>query len=92
MSHPAAEIPPQHRSRFRRADAVPAMPPAEVRDAIGAAAEIYEELQASGRRVHFDVNAAPGSLTIQVLDPNGDLLSTVSPRHLLDLAAGAPLE
>jgi hypothetical protein len=92
MSHPAAELPPHHRSRFQRADAVPAMPPAEVHDAIATSAGVYEDLRASGRRVHFASDAVTGGLTIQVLDPDGDLLETLSPRQLLDLAAGAPTE
>lgn len=89
MSHPAAEIPSHHRARFHRADVIPATPPAEMLDAIGVAADVYEELEASGRRVHFDY--APGGLRIQILDTEGELLGTVSPRDLLDLAAGAPL-
>ncbi|HEY5428082.1 MAG TPA: hypothetical protein VIK04_03130 [Solirubrobacteraceae bacterium] len=92
MSHPAAEIPPQqHRPRFHRADAVPATVPVEVLDAIGAAADAYDALHASGRRVHFGLGGPAGGLTIQMLDTDGELLGTVSPRELLDLAAGAPL-
>ncbi len=89
MSHPAAQITSHRSARFHRADAIPATPPGELLDAIGAAAAAYERLEASGRQVRF--TCAPGGLTIQVLDTEGELLGTVSPRDLLELAAGAPL-
>jgi hypothetical protein len=90
MSLRATQIPGPRRSRFTVA--APADPPAEVLDAVGVAADVYEQLQAFGRRVHFDFDPdAPGSLTIQVLDADGNLLRTLSPGELLQLTTGAPL-
>lgn len=79
--------------RFSRPGAIPASLPAEVLDAIGAATDVYDQLLAGGRQVHFDfdLHSSTGKLTIQVLDTAGNLLSTVSPHELLHVAAGAPL-
>ena len=66
-------------------------PPAEVLDAVGTAADVYEQLQATGHHVHFDLKANSGELTIQLLDADGNLLRTLSPGELLEITTGAPL-
>jgi hypothetical protein len=91
MSLRAAQIPAPRRSRFTVA--APADPPAEVLDAVGTAADVYEQLEAAGHHVHFDFDSdsSSGSLTIQVLDADGNLLRTLSPGELLQITTGAPL-
>jgi hypothetical protein len=91
MSLRATQIPASRRSRFT--GAAPADPPAEVLDAVEVAADVYEQLQALGRRVHFDFDPDSGSgrLTIKLLDADGNLLRTLSPGELLQISAGAPL-
>jgi hypothetical protein len=84
-------------ARFSRsprvgADEVPASPPPEVLDAIAEANEAYERLQASGRHVHFDLNEASGQLALQLTDASGTPLRSLSPRAVLELAAGGPLD
>ncbi|HWD76875.1 MAG TPA: hypothetical protein VG371_17190 [Solirubrobacteraceae bacterium] len=74
------------------AEAIPASPPAEVLDAIGAAADAYDRLKTSGRHLHFETDPVTGKLTIQVLDDEGHLLTTLPPSKVLDLADGAPLD
>jgi hypothetical protein len=92
MSPRAAQIPAPRRRRFTAADS--ADPPAEVLDAVGTAADVYDELQASGHHVHFDLqsNSGSGALTIQLLDADGNLLRTLSPSELLQLTTGAAFD
>jgi hypothetical protein len=87
-AHPSDSV---RRRRITR-NAVPACPPAEVLDAIGAAFEAYDRLQESGRGLHFDLDSETGQLTVQVLDADGDVLGTVPPSKVLDVAAGEPLD
>jgi hypothetical protein len=91
MSLRATQIPAPRRSRFTAV--APAGPPAEVLDAVEVAADVYDQLQAFGRRVHFDFDPDSGSggLTIQVLDADGNLLRILSPGELLEITTGAPL-
>ena len=71
---------------------IPASPPPEVLEAIARAHEAYERLEASGRRVHFDLNETSGRLAMQLTDTNGAALRSLSARTVLDLAAGDPLD
>jgi hypothetical protein len=75
-----------------RTDDIPASPPPEVLDAIARAHEAYERLAASGRYVRFDFNEASGRLALELTDASGTPLRGLSPRAVLDLAAGATLD
>jgi hypothetical protein len=90
MSSRATQIPTPRR---RFTPATPPGPPTEVLDAVQTAADVYDQLRASGRHVHFDFDANSGSgrLKIQVFDADGNLLDTLSPGELLQIATGAPL-
>ena len=87
-------------SRFARlsrsprvaADGVPASPPPEVLEAIARAHEAYERLEASGRHVRLDLNEATGQLALELTDASGTPLRGLSPRAVLELAAGHPLD
>ncbi|HXD67426.1 MAG TPA: hypothetical protein VNV17_22555 [Solirubrobacteraceae bacterium] len=84
-------------SRFARcgrvgSDDIPASPPPEVLEAIARAHEAYERLEASGRHVHFDFDQASGALAIELTDALGTPLRSLSPRTVLELAAGAALD
>ena len=83
-------------SRFSRSepvhcDDIPASPPPEVLDAIARAHEAYERLEASGRHVRFDLNEATGRLAVEMTDASGASLRRLSPRAVLELAAGNAL-
>jgi hypothetical protein len=80
------------RSGRVRSDDIPASPPPEVLDAIARAHEAYARLEASGRHVHFDLNEVSGRLAIELTDASGTPLRSLSPRAVLDLAAGAALD
>ena len=84
-------------SRFARSERphcgdIPASPPREVLDAIARAHAAYERLEASGRHVHFDLNEVSGGLAIELTDAWGTPLRSLSPRTVLELAAGAALD
>ncbi|HTU97899.1 MAG TPA: hypothetical protein VMF14_18765 [Solirubrobacteraceae bacterium] len=76
------------RSAPVRSDDIPASPPAEVLEAIARAHEAYEHLEASGRHVHFDLNEATGRLAVELTDALGTPVRRLSPRAVLELAAG----
>lgn len=79
------------RSTHVRSDDIPASPPPEVLDAIARAHEAYERLEESGRHVHFHLEQATRRLALELTDATGTPLRRLSPRAVLDLAAGAPL-
>ncbi|HZE14544.1 MAG TPA: flagellar protein FlaG [Mycobacterium sp.] len=74
------------------ADDIPASPPPEVLDAMGTAADAYDRMKTAGRRLHFETDPATGRLTVQVLDPEGNVITTLPPSKVLDLAAGEELD
>jgi hypothetical protein len=80
------------RSGHVRCDDIPTSPPREVLDAIARAHAAYERLEASGRHVRFDLNEVSGRLAIELTDASGTPLRSLSPRAVLDLAAGAALD
>lgn len=75
-----------------RVDTVPASPPAEVVQEMRAAAHAADELARQERELHFERDPASGKLIVQVRDLDGNVLRTVPPSAVLDLAAGKPLE
>ncbi|HET8977306.1 MAG TPA: flagellar protein FlaG [Solirubrobacteraceae bacterium] len=78
--------------RAAPADDIPASPPPEVLDAMGTAADAYERMKTAGRRLHFATDPATGRLTVQVLDPEGNVVTTLPPSKVLDIAAGEALD
>ncbi len=72
-------------------DTFPSTPPPELTDAIAAAAQSYDNLEAGGRRLHFAVDPPTGRLSIEVHDLTGNVLSTVTPSQVLDVAGGGEL-
>ncbi len=73
-------------------DAIPATPPDEVLNAMGVAADAYDQLAASGRQLHFGIDQASGKVVVQLHDDNGSMLSTVSPSKALEVAAGESID
>ena len=70
-------------------DPAPAVP-AEVKHAISVASRAYEILQKSGRRLHFALDRAEGTVAV-LQDLNGNSLDTVSCSQVLRLAGGGSL-
>jgi hypothetical protein len=86
MSSPFARS--SRAARIRSGD-IPASPPPEVLDAIAAAHAACERLDASGRHVRFDLDETTGRLLCELTDGEGARVRDLSPRAVLDLAAGA---
>jgi hypothetical protein len=72
--------------------AIPDRPPPEVLEAMGAAAHAYDRLKTAGRRLHFETDAVTGRVTVQLLDPDGNVVTTLPPSKVLDLASGGTLD
>jgi hypothetical protein len=72
--------------------AIPDSPPPEVLEAMGAAAHAYDRLKTAGRRLHFETDAASGRVTVQLLDPDGNVVTTLPGSKVLDLASGGTLD
>jgi flagellar protein FlaG len=68
---------------------LPAAPPTEVLDAIGAAAERAAELRAQNRELHFRKDEATGRVIVQVRDLAGNVIRTIPPSSALEIMAGA---
>ncbi|MGN6189778.1 MAG: hypothetical protein ACTHOE_12850 [Conexibacter sp.] len=73
---------------------IPASPPPEVLDAIGAAGRVARELHDTGRELRFTPPSAgeDGRVRVEVCDLDGNVLRAIPPSELLDVAAGAPLD
>ena len=68
---------------------LPASPPPEVLDEIGAAADRVDQLAAAGRELHFSVDEDTNRVVIQVRDLDGNVIRTIPPSAALDVLAGA---
>ena len=73
---------------------VPSSPPAEVLEAMDAAGRVARELHANGRELRFvpPQDGAGGRVRVEVRDLDGNVLRTIPPSELLDVATGAPLD
>jgi len=101
----AFEPAPRRAPRAPRADAsaradaatlssgeIPASPPPEVLAACDAAGRVARELHAQGRELRFVPGEGGDPLRIEVRDLDGNVLHTIPPSRLLDVATGAPLD
>jgi hypothetical protein len=70
---------------------LPAEPPVEVRDAVGAAAARAAELRAANRELHFQKDERSGHVVVQVRDLAGNVIRTIPPSAALDVMSGAPV-
>lgn len=71
---------------------IPASPPPEVLDAIDAAGAVARELHEQGRELRFVGGGAGERVRIEVRDLDGNVLRTIPPSELLDVATGSPLD
>jgi hypothetical protein len=70
---------------------LPAHPPVEVREAIGAAAARAAELRAENRELHFRKDQTSGRVIVEVRDLSGNVIRTIPPSKALDIMAGAAI-
>jgi len=75
-------------------DDIPASPPPEVLEAMDAAGRVARELHETGRELRFTPpsEGSNGRVRVEVCDLDGNVLRTIPPRELLDIATGAPLD
>jgi hypothetical protein len=73
-------------------DTIPASPPPEVQEAMGVADQAYHNLKANGSELTFKIDEATGKLQIEVHDTHGNLLFTLPPSKVLDVAEGGSLQ
>ena len=73
---------------------IPSSPPADVLDAVDAAARAVRELHAQGRELHFvpASESDDGHMRVEVRDLDGNVLRTIPPSQALDVATGSPLD
>jgi FlaG protein len=73
-------------------DAIPSSPPAELWEEMQAASRRVDELRAQGRELHFSYLESEGRVQIEVRDLDGNVIRTIPPSKMLDVAGGAPLD
>lgn len=72
---------------------IPASPPPEVLEAMDAAGRVARELHETGRELRFTPpEGEHGRVRVDVCDLDGNVLRTIPPSELLDVASGGPLE
>jgi hypothetical protein len=73
---------------------VPASPPPAVLEAMSVAGRVARELHETGRELRFTPpsESGDGRVRVEVRDLDGNVLRTIPPSELLDVAAGSPLE
>jgi len=71
-------------------DAIPSSPPDEVLDAMGTAANRYNELAAQGQHVGFNIVAeGDGHMVVQIKDLQGNVISPpLAPSSVFDIIDG----
>ena len=70
---------------------IPAAPPSDVLDDIGAAADRAHQLWSENRELHFSKDSASGRMIIEVRDRAGNTIRTIPPSQALAVLAGASL-
>jgi hypothetical protein len=70
---------------------LPAGPPPEVLDAVGAAADRAAELRAQNRELHFRKDESTGRVIVQVRDLDGNVIRTIPPSAALEIMSGAAI-
>jgi hypothetical protein len=70
---------------------LPASPPPEILDEIGAAAERAQELAGLNRELHFRKDETSGRVIVEVRDLDGNVIRTIPPSHALDVMAGGAI-
>ena len=91
-THNSAPSHAEQESDSVKVDTIPSRPPPEVHEAMGVAAQAYDELQADGRQMRFKVNEGTGKLVVEIHDLHGNLLFQVPASKALDVAGGGSLD
>jgi hypothetical protein len=76
----------------RNISSVPATPPPEVLDAVGAAARAYDRLTADGVQVRFHIDDETGAVAAHVVDMRGTVLRSLTSGQVIELATTGMLD
>lgn len=68
------------------------VPPDELLEEMGLAAEVYQRLAARGRELRFRLDPPTGRVTVSVHDVDGNMLYTIPPSTALEIASGENLD
>ena len=68
----------------------PEWPPRRVWREVDEAALVWEDLQAQGCELHFEIDEDSGRLIIEMRELDGEVLGPVSPSEVLKIASGSP--
>lgn len=88
----SAPTAPAAQSESVSVDTIPTSPPDEVKDAMGVAAQAYQNLKDDGSELRFKINEKTGKLTVEVHDTHGNLMFTLPASKVLDIASGGSLQ
>jgi hypothetical protein len=88
LARPVTRTPPAQDTALV---SLPATPPTEVLDAVGAAAARAAELRASNRELHFSKDEQTERVIVEVRDLAGNVIRTIPPSHALNVMSGAAL-
>ena len=75
-----------------RLDTIPSQPPESLHGEIDTAAQRVDELRADGHELHFGFDEESGRVQVEVRDLSGNVLRTIAPSMVLDVASGAKLD
>ncbi len=70
---------------------LPASPPPSALEDMHKAAEVWQELRAQKRELHFECTGN-GRVIVQVRDLDGNVIRTIPPAKALEVASGEPLD
>jgi len=68
----------------------PEWPPKRIWREVDEAALVWEDLQAQGCELHFEVDEQSGRLVIEMRELDGEVVGTLSPSEVVALASGSP--
>jgi uncharacterized FlaG/YvyC family protein len=75
-----------------RLDTIPSQPPESLHAEIDAAAQRVDDLHDEGRELHFAYDKDSGRVQVEVRDLSGNVIRTIPPSAMLDVASGAKLD
>ena len=75
-----------------RLDTIPSQPPESLHADTGCRAQRVDDLHAEGRELHFAYDKDSGRVQVEVRDLSGNVMRTMSPSAMLDVASGAKLD
>lgn len=86
--HRAAVAPATPADAAVTSDFLPASPPAEALDAVGAAFDRVHEMYDDKRELHFEMDPTSNRVVVQVRSLDGTVIRTIPPSEAMDIMSG----